>query len=258
MPATVRYGDGDETACRRGAGRAAVQHAVRFEPQDVVGAAPRRATLLDVSATGLCLLCDAVCAPGERLVVHLPYRAAGSMARDEQDVSTVVCAVRTCRVRSDGLFRVGVELIDALWELGTRPTLARSANGITGWIGSFLWGRRSARATRAVRRSERRGADGRATICVIGDHDRDSGPAETVGVVDLSDVGIAILRRTPLAVADQFVARVPREGAAPVTRLCRVTGVSSIARQYRIGAEFVPAPAGFGSGWLGKLLDWVA
>ena len=208
---------------------------------------PQVGTVVDISKVGLGILLDAVAAPGERLIVHLPCAAPegyGAAARTGEQVVTVLCTVRTCRIRADGQFRVGAEFSDpasARWD-------AAPIINVEGLVGL---GEPDPEAV--GRRSERVEADGRAMMYLY--RGGRQAPLERVPVADYSEHGVAILRGEPLEVGEEFVIRVPRAEEKPITRLCRVANVAPYDGRYRIGAEFVPFR---GRGLLSRLRDWIA
>src|SRR5215207_8419920 len=111
-------GGRDGTGGQRRALRRRVNHPVRFVRHGASTAVPQEATLLDVSPVGVCILCDSVAAPGEALVVYLPCATgagaapANHLARAIPQTVALPCAVRSCRIRSNGMFRVLAEFTD--------------------------------------------------------------------------------------------------------------------------------------------------
>ena len=253
---------------QRRALRRRVNHPVRFVRHGAPAAVPQEATLLDVSPVGVCILCDSVAAPGEALVVYLPCATrtaavpANHLARAVPQTVALPCKVRSCRIRSNGMFRVGAEFADPA-EGGDPAALVRKADGVASTARvDMLWARRGAETIvdpdAKARRGERTPADGRATIYLYHGDGGAQAPLEQVAVRDFSEHGVAILRGEPLEVGAEFVIRLPRFEDKPITRLCRVANVAPSDGRYRIGAEFVPFPGPFGRGLLGRIRNWIS
>ncbi|HZN66058.1 MAG TPA: PilZ domain-containing protein [Tepidisphaeraceae bacterium] len=208
---------------------------------------PQVGAVVDISKVGLGILLDGVAAPGERLIVHLPCiprrQPGGADVAEGAQPYTVLCTVRSCRVRTDGLFRVGAEFTDAGEVEG--PPLVCTVDGLAALSGED--------PEALGRRAERHEADGRATMYLY--RRGKSAPLERVAVADYSDTGVAIFRGEPLEVGAEFVIRVPRADETPITRLCRVANVACTDGRYRIGAEFIPFRR---RGLLDRLRDWAA
>jgi hypothetical protein len=231
--------EADGRGGNRRAFRRRVNHPVRYVRQGAPAAVPEPATLLDVSAVGVCILCDRVAGPGEHLLIHLPCtpesgiaRAAGAAAPQPVQTMVLPCAVRSCRVRANGMFRVGAEFADPAGDGGGA----------------------GAGAADALRRGERLPPAGRATMYLY-HRDGRHAPLERVAVRDYSEHGVAILRGEPLEVGTELVIRLPREEDKPITRLCRVVNVAPSDGRYRIGGEFIRFT---GRSWLRRLWDWIA
>jgi hypothetical protein len=253
-PGGAAPADGARRAWNRRATRLAVNQPVWHLRLGAPDAKPQPGILLDFSKVGAGLLLDAVAAPGERLVVYLPCGAdpeaegdgAEGGAGQQEGVLAVLCTVRDCRVRADGRFRVGTEFLDPAEAEAEGPAVVLSAEGLAD-------GAANLDPEAMARRSERREADGRAAMYLY--RRGRQAPLEHVPVADYSEHGVAIFRGEPLAVGAEFVIRLPREGAAPITRLCRVVNAAPSDGRYRIGAEFIPFR---GHGLLSRLRDLIA
>lgn len=255
--ATARFESAGQS--QRRSRRRRLDCSVHFLPQGPLGARPQTCTLIDFSRDGVCVLMDAVVAPGDRFVIYLPRAsdAAGPPAGAEP--LAVLCTVRSSRLKSGGKFRTGAEFTEA--QEGDEKTLAASADGLTRRAtGGAVSPHTAARFTDPdanARRGDRHESFGRATMYVYKD-DGNHGPIEHVDLRDYSEAGVGILGGRPLAVGEQFVVRVPRPGDKPITRLCRVVNVAVAGGRHRIGAEFIPFPGPKGRTLLSRLVNWIA
>jgi hypothetical protein len=231
---------------------------VEYYRHGAVYAKPQTCTLVDLSRDGVGVFTDAVVAPGERFVLHLPR------ADDDGEVGVLalLCTARSSRLKSNGRFRTGAEFTDPAEVEAEQAGLAVAADGLSARVSAGSAGTRVAEApaqriaATRTRRSSRREAAGYATFHVYRD-DGNHGEHETVQLRDYSESGVAVLRNEPLKVGDQFVVRIPREGEAPLTRLCRVVNVVVAADRHRIGAEFIPFPGPRGRGFMARLREWI-
>jgi hypothetical protein len=219
---------------------------------------PNDCTLVDLSRDGVCVMVNAVVAPGERFVLHLP-RAGEDGAGP--GVIALLCTARSSRLKSDGRFRTGAEFTDPAEAGDGAAALSRSADGLTArGGGDTTWARtggRPAARDLATRRSDRHESAGVASMYLYRD-DGSHGEPEDVQLRDYSESGVAVLRHEPLKVGEQFVVRVPRGDERPITRLCRVMNVAVAGGRYRIGAEFIPFPGPSGRGFFSRLKEWIA
>src|SRR4051812_41775052 len=68
--------------CQRQSFRRRIDTAVQFRRHGAMNRAPQTCTLVDLSRDGVCVLMDAVVAPGEKFVLYLPRAGADSAAPD--------------------------------------------------------------------------------------------------------------------------------------------------------------------------------
>lgn len=214
----------------------------------------RNVRLRDISAVGVCVLSELQLNTGERFILYLPDGDGRHVA--------LVCTTQTCRISSDGMFRIGANFTDPGDAALRRRGKTRSATAMTAEGGAELWTRVSSdpdplvanavgAGGAAARRSERTPARGQATIYTYHDDDR-RGPFEQVEVRDVSPGGLAILRAEPMEVGDRFVVHITPVGTpgaggrvavtaddSQPTRLARVVNVTLTDNKYRIGAEFI-------------------
>jgi hypothetical protein len=249
--------DGSAQSKRRSF-RRRIDAPVQFLRHGALNAKPQTCTLADLSRDGVCVLMDAVVAPGDRFVVYLP-RAA-----DDGRVGplAVLCTARSSRLKADGKFRTGAEFTDTQQAGDERANKAISAGRLATQADvSNVWVRTAGRLDTDpdanARRTERNEAFGRATMYVYRDDGR-HGPMEQVYLRDYSESGVGILRAEPMALGEQFVVRVPRGDDKPITRLCRVVNVAVVGGGHRIGAEFVEFPGPYGRSLLARLTAWIA
>lgn len=247
--------------CKRRSRRRRLNRPVQFLRHGAVNAKPQTCTLLDVSRDGLCVLMDAVVAPGDRFVLYLP--------RVDDDCSTaeplaILCTARSSRLKAGGQFRTGAEFTDAREAADGGPTPAVTAErlvrpkeavrDVNPWIRAA--GRPDAEPDANARRADRQEADGRAMIYLYRDDGR-HGPMEQVALRDYSEKGVGIVRGEPLEIGEQFVVRVPRLNDKPITRLCRVVNVALAGGRHRIGAEFIPFPGPNGRTLMSRIASWI-
>jgi hypothetical protein len=268
LGATLSAGAGAETggpgAERRGASRTPAGGSVWYSRYGTIHPDTRPVAARDLSASGIGLvLREAVVAPGEKIVVHVPRGGGATL--------DLLCTVRASRVLRDGRMRVGAEFSEARAQ-GAADHAAAVCSAVGGSIRvgdadarrdarpEALWGsaasRRDLDAGARERREERvplRGR-GRMYVCLP---DGTDAPEEGVYVADLSPGGVGIGRSEPLDVGEQFVIRVPRVDEAPVTRLCVVTRAEPAGDRFVIGARFIPSGRRRGRGWVARLFDWV-
>lgn len=254
-PAEVPGGE-----CKRRSGRRRLNRQVRFIRHGAADTRQQECTLLDVSRDGVCVLMDAVVAPGERFVVYLPRAADDDSGR--VGMLALLCTARSSRVKTGGRFRTGAEFTDPGEADAGQTSFARSADGLTARpAGDDVWVRTAAapvdRSDASARRTDRRAAAGFATMQLYCDAGY-RGEPEDVQVRDYSETGVGIFRAEPLKVGEEFVIRVPRGEETPITRLCRVVNVAVAAGRYRIGAEFIPFPGPNGRGFFSRLKEWIA
>jgi hypothetical protein len=275
-------GEPPDGRCQRRSFRRRIDAAVQFRRHGALNRAPQTCTLVDLSRDGVCVLMDAVVAPGEKFVLYLPRAgaaagvsdgpgAAGCRAGDgSNDVSNILpllCAARSSRLKTHGKFRTGAEFTDPADAEAEHAAFGQSAGGLTPRESAGAsWMRAGAEPVPGIsngargaqsRRTDRHESGGMATMHRYGADGRHGEP-ETVHVRDYSEAGVAILRAQPLKAGDEFVVRVPREGEPPITRLCRVVNVAVAAGRYRIGAEFIPFPGPRGRGLVARLVEWIA
>lgn len=254
--------------CQRRSRRRRLDVPVQFTPHGALNARSQTCILLDLSRDGVCVLFDAVVAPGDRFVIYLPRaadevtasRAAASDTPLEAETLSVLCTVRSSRLKTGGKFRTGAEFTEA--QRGDDERLLRAADGVTRRTGADSVLDRTAlshgpETDANSRRNDRQEAFGRTTMYVYRD-DGNHGPMEHVHVRDYSEAGVGILSGRAMAIGEQFVVRVPRQGDKPITRLCRVTNVAVSAGRHRIGAEFIPFPGPRGRTLLSRLASWIA
>ena len=236
--------DIDVNGGRRRRQRHRVDAEVTIRRHGVRGSPLRVATLREISGIGLCVLSPDLLAAGDRFVVYLPVvGTAGHVER----YTPLLCTAKSCRVSSDGRYRVGGEFTDPS-ETGLEqlPFLPEGYKpGLERWTRTPAspW----ADPDHTPRRADRAPARGEAVIhpCAA---DGGPGAAECVEVRDVSAAGVAILRAEPLEVGDFFLIRMSDgegDGAngKPVTHVCRVTNVGPADGRYRIGAEYVRSTA---------------
>jgi hypothetical protein len=232
---------------------------VEYYRHGAVNAKPQACTLADLSRDGVGLFTDAVVAPGERFVLHLPR------VEDDGEVGVLalLCTARSSRLKASGRFRTGAEFTDPAEVEAEQSALAVAADGLSArgaadapWMRTGDAPPQRVAATR-TRRSTRRDASSLAVFHVYRD-DGNHGEPETVQLRDYSESGVAVLRNEPLKVGEQFVVRIPREGDPPLTRLCRVVNVAVAADRHRIGAEFIPFPGPRGRGLFARLREWIS
>ena len=256
--------------CKRRSRRRRLNHPVYFLRHGALNARPQPCTLLDTSRDGVCVLMDTVVAPGDQFVLYLPR--VGEDGTTHPQPLAVLCTARSSRLKVGGKFRTGAEFTDAGSE-EAQPSLAVRADGLAvrakapagesgtarsgagdAWL--RMAGRLDADPDANARRSDRREADGRATIYMYRD-DGQHGPVEQVALRDYSETGVGIVRSEPMAVGEQFVVRVPRLGETPITRLCRVVNVALAGERHRIGAVFIPFPGPNGRTFMSRLTSWI-
>jgi len=231
---------------------------IQFLRHGALNAKPHTCTLADLSRDGVCVLMDAVVAPGDRFVVYLP-RFAGD---GKVEPLAVLCTARSSRLKADGKFRTGAEFTDAQQAGDERAARATSAERLAkqpdvGHVWVRTAGRLDTDPDANARRTERNEAYGRAMMYVYRDDGR-HGPMEQVYLRDYSESGVGILRADPMALGEQFVVRVPRGDDKPITRLCRVVNVAVVGGGHRIGAEFIEFPGPYGRSLLARLTSWIA
>ena len=245
--------------CKRRSRRRRLNAPVEFLRHGAVNARTQACTLLDVSRDGVCVLMDAVVAPGDRFVLYLPQADDDSGAGEPL---AILCTARSSRLKAGGKFRVGAEFTDAQEADGgaapaaTAEGLARPRRGRHANPRARTAGRPDAEADANARRSDRMDPDGRAMMYLYGDDGR-HGPMEQVALRDYSEKGVGVVRGEPLDVGDQFVVRIPRLNEPPITRLCRVVNVAPADGRHRIGAEFVPFPGPSGRTFISRIAGWI-
>jgi len=259
-------GEPPDGECKRRSFRRRIDAAVQFRRHGAMNRAPQTCTLVDLSRDGVCVLMDAVVAPGEKFVLYLP-RGGGEAA----NALPLLCTARSSRLKTHGKFRTGAEFTDPAEAEADQTSFGQSADGLTArQAGDAAWMRTAAQSaaqpapgitnrTRGAqaRRTERHEAAGLASMYLYRSDGRHGEP-ETVQVRDYSETGVAVLRAQPLKAGEEFVVRVPREGEPPITRLCRVVNVAVAAGRYRIGAEFIPFPGPRGRGLMARIVEWIA
>ena len=252
--------------CKRRSRRRRLNHPVYFLRHGALNTRPQACTLLDTSRDGVCVLMDTVVAPGDQFVLYLPR--VGEDGTTHPEPLAVLCTARSSRLKAGGKFRTGAEFTDAGGEEAAQPSLAVRADGLSvrakapaarsgagdAWL--RMAGRLDADPDANARRSDRKEADGRATIYMYRD-DGQHGPVEQVALRDYSETGVGIVRSEPMAVGEQFVVRVPRLGETPITRLCRVVNVALAGERHRIGAVFIPFPGPNGRTFMSRLTSWI-
>jgi hypothetical protein len=233
---------------------------VQFLRHGALNAKPQTCTLADLSRDGVCVLMDAVVAPGDRFVVYLPRAADDGRA----EPLPVLCTARSSRLKADGKFRTGAEFTDTQQAGDERANKAMSVERLAkqqqpnvGNVWVRTAGRLDTDPDANARRTERNEAFGRAMMYLYRDDGR-HGPMEQVYLRDYSESGVGILRAEPLSLGEQFVVRVPRGDDKPITRLCRVVNVAVVGGGHRIGAEFIAFPGPYGRSLLARLTGWIA
>jgi PilZ domain len=214
----------------------------------------RTVCLRDFSAVGVCIVTSQQFAVGDRFVIYLPWAA-------EESVS-LVCAVKTARVKSDGRFRIGAAFVEASDAVLRQRGRVRAANSLMGEAVEGEWARvvrdpRKQAPDKNPRRHERRSTGNTCTIYTFDDGDK-RGPLENVQARDFSDGGVAILRGEPMGKGQRFVIHLPLPGSEPVNKLCRVAHVTLSNNRYLIGAEFIPFPkSGSDKGLTKRIRKWL-
>jgi hypothetical protein len=230
---------------------------VHFVRHGALNARPQTCVLADLSRDGVCVMMDAVVAPGDRFVVYLPRVADDGRV----EPLALLCTARSSRLKADGKFRTGAEFTDNQQGGDDRETRAVSVDRLAQRPDENVWvrtaGRLDSEPDANARRTERNEAFGRATMYVYRDDGR-HGPMEQVYLRDYSESGVGILRADPLHLGEQFVVRVPRGDDKPITRLCRVVNVAVVGGGHRIGAEFIAFPGPNGRTLLSRLTSWIA
>jgi hypothetical protein len=267
---------------RRGAARSNVEAtALVSRHQAPAYGTARSVGVLDVSATGISLVLDgAALAPGEQFVVQVtggglpPFDSGGHPAptggRGRCDGPKFFCTVRSVRVRRDGRVRIGADFCDPDDAASADHVAAvRSTVGGSVRLGDASAspadrrpGRLSALAAppparaRNAHRAERVALRELAPMYLC-HADGGESPVEHIEVLDYSASGAALSRRAALATGDQLVLRVPREGEAPLTRLCAVTRVCRVDGRCVIGVRFIPFGRRRGRRLLARIVDWI-
>lgn len=104
---------------RRQAPRYHVDREIMIKPFGVVHSVARYVNLINISATGVCVIDNVPASAGSQFVIYIPRPSGGTI--------DVLCIIRQSRLTNTGVFRVGAEFAS---EMDRNSRIVRGANGI--------------------------------------------------------------------------------------------------------------------------------
>jgi hypothetical protein len=199
---------------RRRCHRFPAEAEVTVYPAGIVQMRPRQVTLVNISASGVCLVDDVTSHNGQQLVIELPRIGGNTL--------TVLCTVRQSRLTAHGQYRVGAEFTNE-YKVSTRVPLASGASGMMTTAGQV----------RPAPGTDNGGWE--AEVAMLG-----AGPGVAVAatVCERSRTALGLIVYKSIAVGDRFVVRFVPPGGQPIKCMCTATHVRMLDHgKFRVGAR---------------------